>query len=219
MCRHTYQSGGEHPQGPDACSERAPGAEVGGARYRVDRRTLLAGGAATLAALAGCGSSDSGAAPDAVGLTTEDRCEVCGMVIPNHPGPSAEIFYADERPSGHDNPARFDSTWEAFQYDFERRDRGWSREAFYVTDYSAVDYSVTEEGGDRVVSTYPKADAFVDAESVTFVVGSDVKGAMGKDLIAFSTESDAESFADEYGGSLAGFDDVSRETIAQLGRA
>jgi len=144
---------------------------------------------------------------------------VCGMVIPNHPGPSAEIFYADERPSGHDNPARFDSTWEAFQYDFERGDRGWTREAFYVTDYSAVDYSVTEEGGDRVISTHPEAEAFADVESVTFVVGSAVKGAMGRDLIAFTERGDAESFADEYGGSLAAFDEVTPETIAQLGRA
>lgn len=138
------------------------------------------------------------------------------MVIPNHPGPTTEIFYADERPSGHDNPARFDSTWEAFQYNFDRLDRGWDVEAFYVTDYSSVDYDVTQAGGDTLISTHPEASAFVDAESVTFVVGSEVKGAMGRDLIAFSAADDAESFRDEYGGSLTTFDDVTRETIAQL---
>jgi len=216
MCEHIHRTEEERARGPGARQAAEPDRGETTAVAPLRRRTLLAGGAATLAALAGCGSSDSSAAPEAVGLTTEDRCEVCGMVIPNHPGPSAEIFYADERPSGHDNPARFDSTWEAFQYDFERRDRGWSREAFYVTDYSTVDYSVTEEGGDQVISTHPEAEAFADAETVTFVVGSDVKGAMGKDLIAFSTESDAESFADEYGGSLATFDEVTRETIVRL---
>ena len=141
------------------------------------------------------------------------------MVIPNHPGPSAEIFYADNRPSEHDNPARFDSTWEAFQYNFDRLDRGWSVAAFYVTDYSSVDYSLSDSDGDTLISTHPDADAFVDAAGATFVVGSDVKGAMGRDLIAFSEAADAESFRDEHGGSLSEFDDVSRETIAQLRQA
>jgi len=178
----------------------------------VDRRQVLLGGTAVLASFAGCGSGD-GDVPEPVTLTTDDSCEVCGMVIPNHPGPSTEIFYADQQPSGHDNPARFDSTWEAFEYDFER---DWSVDAFYVTDYSAVDWSLSEAGGDRLISTHPEASAFVDAETVTFVVGSEIKGAMGRDLIAFSEQSDAESFRDEYGGSLAGFDDVTPETIAQL---
>jgi nitrous oxide reductase accessory protein NosL len=181
-----------------------------------DRRRILASvGGALAVGLAGC-SGDGGEAPDPVTLTTEDACDVCGMVIPNHPGPSTEIFYRDEQPSGHDNPARFDSTWEAFQYHFERADRGWTASAFYVTDYSAVDYTVSTAGGDRLISTHPEASAFVEAEDVTFVVGSEVKGAMGRDLVAFSERADAESFADEYGGSLASFDDVTPETIAQL---
>ncbi|WP_436930778.1 nitrous oxide reductase accessory protein NosL [Halosimplex halobium] len=219
MSGHIHRTWTERIRTPGKREGREPDGERVSNATRCRRRPLLVGGAVTLAGLAGCGSSDSGEAPEPVGLTTEDRCDVCGMVIPNHPGPSAEIFYADSRPSGHDNPARFDSTWEAFQYDFQRRDRGWETEAFYVTDYSAVDYSVREAGADLVISTHPDAAAFVDAESVSFVVGSEVKGAMGRDLIAFSERSDAESFADEYGGSLAGFDDVSRETIAQLGRA
>jgi copper chaperone NosL len=219
MCRHTHRTRRDRACGSETRDRREVDREGPAATAPVRRRPLLVGGAAALAALAGCGGSDPGEGPEPIALTTDDRCDVCGMVIPNHPGPSTEIFYTDNRPSGHDNPARFDSTWEAFQYDFERRDRGWDREAFYVTDYSAVDYSITEEGGDSIISTHPEAEAFVDAEAVTFVVGSEVKGAMGRDLIAFSERSDAESFADEHGGSLAGLGDVTRETVAQLGRA
>ncbi|WP_436925004.1 nitrous oxide reductase accessory protein NosL [Halosimplex amylolyticum] len=186
-------------------------------RPTITRRRALGCGVGALLALSGC-ASEQADPPDAVTLTTDDSCDVCGMVIPNHPGPSAEIFYADNDPSGHDNPARFDSTWEAFQYNFDRLDRDWTVEAFYVTDYSSVEYSVSESDGDLLISTHPEADAFVDAESVTFVVGSEVKGAMGRDLVGFSDEADAESFRDEYGGSLAEFGDVSRETIAQLGQ-
>jgi copper chaperone NosL len=179
---------------------------------------VLGGVATGLAtALAGCSLLDGGEdAPAPVTLTTDDACEVCGMVIPNHPGPSAEIFYDDNEPSGHANPARFDSTWEAFKYHFDREDRGWTAAAFYVTDYSTVEYTVSTDDGESVISTHPGADAFVDADRVTFVVGSEVVGAMGRDLVGFSDRTDATAFRDEYGGSLASFDDVTRETIAQL---
>lgn len=184
------------------------------------RRVLVGAGAVAAAGLAGClsgGDNDSGAAPAAVTLDESDSCDVCGMVIPNHPGPSSQIFYADEEPNEHANPARFDSTWEAFQFDFERQSRGWSREAFYVTDYSAVDYEVFEDGGDTLLSTHPGSEAFTDARDVTFVVGSAVVGAMGKDLVGFGDEADAEAFQSEHGGDLAAFEDVTASMVASLG--
>lgn len=190
---------------------------TGTSRATLTRRAVVAGGLGLVAGLAGCQGSDSGGeVPEPVGLTQSDECEVCGMVIPNHPGPSAEVFYADEEPSGHENPARFCSTWEAFQYDFERQDQGWTRQVFYVTDYSAVDYELTTDGGDVLLSTHPQAEAFVDATEVTFVVGSEVKGAMGRDLIGFSAVDDAESFQSDHGGDLLALDEVTRDTIAQL---
>jgi nitrous oxide reductase accessory protein NosL len=187
--------------------------------HPVTRRTVLAGGVALAVGLAGCqGPNDgNGSMPDPVTLTQADQCEVCGMIIANHPGPSTEIFYEDEQPSGHENPARFDSTWEAFQYDFERQNMGWTRSAFYVTDYSTVDYELTTDAGDTLISTHVRAEDFVDATTVTFVVGSEVKGAMGRDLIAFSAQADAEAFQAEHGGDLRAFDEVTEQTIAGLG--
>ncbi|WP_136715391.1 nitrous oxide reductase accessory protein NosL [Halorientalis salina] len=191
----------------------------------LSRRRLLGGVAAGAAlALAGCsettgpgGETTTADLPDAITLTTDDACEVCGMIIPNHPGPTTEIFYPDNEPSGHENPARFDSTWEAFQYDFERQDRGWERSVMYVTDYSTVEYDVFEDEGTTMISTHPEADAFTTASEVTFVAGSSVEGAMGQDLIAFSADDDAGSFADEYGGERVAVEDVTPELIAQLG--
>jgi nitrous oxide reductase accessory protein NosL len=200
----------------DAVSESAK------SEVSVTRRTVLGGTAILASGLAGCLGGDGSSGddvPDPVSLDQDDQCEVCGMVIPNHPGPTTEIFYADETPSGHPNPARFDSTWEAFQYDFERQNKGWTRQVFYVTDYSAVDYELTTDGGDTLISTHVAADDFVDAETVTFVVGSDVKGAMGRDLIGFTEQSDAESFQSEHGGSLVEFDEVTEGTIAELAGA
>jgi nitrous oxide reductase accessory protein NosL len=181
------------------------------------RRAVIAGTVGVAAWLAGCGGdASSGEVPEPITLGQSDRCEVCGMVIPNHPGPSAQIFYRDRRPSGHDNPARFCSTWEAFQYDFERQDEGWTRTVFYVTDYSAVEYELTRDAGDTLVSRHVAAGTFVDATTVTFVVGSEVKGAMGRDLIGFSERTDAEAFQADHGGDLMAFDEVTRDTIALL---
>ena len=180
------------------------------------RRTVVAATAGLSLGLAGCLGGDGGEAPAAVTLSEEASCDVCGMVISQHPGPTAEIFYADERPAGHDNPARFDSTWEAFQFDFEHED--WSREAFYVTDYSAVDYEIRTDGDQQVISTHYDAASFVDATAVTFVAGSAVLGAMGKDLIGFSERADAESFQADHGGDVVGFDEVTPELLSTLGR-
>jgi nitrous oxide reductase accessory protein NosL len=202
-----------------AGTRRCPGcghASRGRATGGVTRRVVLAGTVGLAAGLAGCGSESGGEVPEPITLGQADQCELCGMVIPNHPGPSAQIFYRDRRPSGHDNPARFCSTWEAFQYDFERQDEGWTRAVFYVTDYSAVDYELTSDAGDLLISTHPEAEAFVDATTVTFVAGSEVKGAMGRDLIGFSEAADAEAFQADHGGDVLTFDEVSRSTIAQL---
>lgn len=182
-------------------------------RFRPSRRRVLAG-VATGAALALAGCTGGSEPPDPVTLTSEDTCDVCGMVITAHPGPNAESFYPDHRPNDHDNPARFCSAWEAFQFDYEH---DWERSAFYVTDYSSVDYEITEETGDLLISSHPDASAFAPAEDVTFVVASEVKGAMGGDLIPFTVQADAESFRDSHGGELMSLDEVTPEAIGQLG--
>jgi len=207
-------------------TERTDGtnhAHVGCSHHHANpsRRAVLLGGAGLAVGLAGCLGDDGSdgsdaAAPDPVTLTQTDQCDVCGMVIPNHPGPVAEIFYADRQPSGHDNPAHFCSTWEAFSYDFERRDRDWERTAFYVTDYSDVDYDLVTDAGDTLISTHVDASAFASATAVTFVVGSEIKGAMGRDLIGFSDPGEAEQFRSDHGGELATFDEITEATIGQL---
>ncbi|WP_336025493.1 nitrous oxide reductase accessory protein NosL [Halobellus salinisoli] len=193
------------------------------------RRFLFAGTGALAVSLGGClGGSDGGdgsggdgesgdEAPAAITIPEGATCEVCGMTIRQQPGPTAEIFYADREPEGHENPARFDSTWEAYQYEFERDDEGWEDVAFYVTDYSTVDYETFEDGGDTLISQHYEASALAPATDLTYVADSEVKGAMGRDLIGFSDESDAEAFQSEFGGSLLAHDGVTPEVIAGLG--
>ncbi|WP_136715758.1 nitrous oxide reductase accessory protein NosL [Halorientalis salina] len=193
----------------------------GGSDYHLTRRRLVAGAAAGVGAVAGCTelsseSTPSEPLPDPVTMTTDDACEACGMIIPNHPGPTTEVFYPEHTPSGHANPARFCSTWEAFHYDFQRQDRGWDRSVMYVTDYSAVDYRLMSERGETLISTHVDAEAFVDAREVVFLAGSAIKGAMGRDLLAFSDRADADDLESEYGGELVELDEVTPQLISQL---
>lgn len=180
------------------------------------RRLIVAAGTLFTGSLAGCTSDSGRTPPEPVTLGENADCDICGMVISKHPGPTTEIFYADRQPNDHQNPARFDSTWEAFQFDFNHD--GWERQAFYATDYSTVDYEIRTDAAQPVISTHYSSDAFVDAHDVTFVVNSEVVGAMGSDLIGFSDAADAEMFREEYGGDLATFDDVTPTMIEALGR-
>lgn len=184
------------------------------------RRHVLSGIAGLGAtALAGCldgTGTATPAPPGAVTISDEATCDVCGMVISKHPGPTAQVFYADTQPNGHSNPARFDSTWEAFKFDFERDD--WTRQSFYVTDYSSVEYQITTDQGQKLISRHVGADTFADATGVTFVAASSVVGTMGEDLLGFSSRDDAESFRADHGGDVVTFDEVTPTLISQLGK-
>lgn len=187
--------------------------------HSLTRRTFLASAAAgSAAALAGCtgGTGGDGPAPEPITLTRADTCDACHMVIPIHPGPTAQIFYRDHQPEGHDNPARFCSCWEAFSSLFEHEQMDWEATVFYVTDYSSVDYTINEANGAVFISSHPEASAHANAADLFYVIGSEAKGAMGSDLLPFSVRDDAAAFADERGGEVVTYDDVTPALIGQL---
>ena len=191
-----------------------------GHNRRVGRREVLLGGAALgTGLLAGCsGGSETTdeAPPDPVSLGDTETCDVCGMVISEHPGPNGQIFYREAEPSSGGNPVRFDSPKAClFPYYFEHDRRGWTAEVVYVTDYSRVDYEITAVDGRRYIGTATAPSTFADARDTVFVVGSEVDGAMGPDFVPFSEASDAATFVDEFGGRTVARDDV---TPSLLGR-
>ncbi len=109
----------------------------------------------------------------------------------------AEIFFEDT------SYVTFDGPKDMFKYYFnmERYDKKRNRtdiEAVYVTEYYRL--------------------VLIDARSAYFVVGSDVRGPMGDELIAFETAQDAQAFnKDHKGKSILGFDDVTPETLKRKG--
>lgn len=181
----------------------------------LSRRRLLGGTAViTAGAIAGCIGGGDGSRPDPIDLAGGKQCDVCGMIIGDHYGPNAQIFYVDESPDGHENPAYFESLKACtFPYYFTHEEYGWEVAAIYTTDYSRTDYTLPTAGEETYISTHTGAETFVDATTLSYVVGSAVNGAMGAEFVPFSASEDAAAFADEHGGEVLAFEDVTPEII------
>lgn len=175
---------------------------------RAPRRRVLSGIAGcsvvALVGLAGClGDEQADEDPaEPIGLTGGLTCDVCGMVIEDHPGPAAQAFYADGRPDDRDGPVRFDSVVELVTDNADREEMGWELRAVFVTDYSAVSYDLHDVDETTFISVHPEAEHFVDGVDAHYVVGSDVFGAMGEEYLPFSDRSDAEDFTADHGGRV-----------------
>lgn len=185
------------------------------------RSYLTVGGSIGASALsAGClgvldgGSTTESTRPDPVDLSGNKRDDQGGMVIGKHGGPNGQIFYEENEPD-HGNPAWFHTlTYGLFPYYFEHERMGWTAQAVYVTDYSVVDFDAPAEG--RFSLPAPTAaDTFTDGTTATYVVESRARGGMGPAIVPFSSESDADDFAETYGGRTLSFEQVSPEFVSQ----
>jgi len=149
---------------------------------------------ATLAALVAGGVSAAERQP--VKPTAKDKCPVCGMFIVKYPDFVAEVIYRDGA------YALFDGAKDMFKYLFNLPAYAPSRrasdiEAVYVTDY----YSLT----------------LVDGRGAWYVVGSDIYGPMGRELIPFASEKEAKEFmADHKGKQLLRFGQVTPDLVKGL---
>ena len=184
-------------------------------RESIPRRRLLAGlaaaGAATVAGCAG-GGSDS---PAPVTIDDDQACDQCGMIVADHPGTVGQVHFEDDEPEG-GRPAQFCSATCTYTYRFDAEDAGRTPLATFLTDYSAVDQEVFEEGGDTMFSSHVESEAFARETTLTVVARSEVIGAMGPDLVPFTDEDDVEDFVAEYGGEAMPATEVDRATLEAL---
>lgn len=178
---------------------------------------VLTAGVASVSTATGCLGGDE-ELPEPIALNAGQACDVCGMIIEDHPGPVAQTYYRDNVPEGRaeDEPAWFCSNTCLFDFYYEKRQQGWEPLVHYTTDYSAVDYEVAEGSGTLFVTSHPQAEYFVNGEETTVVVDSEVEGAMGPSLIPFTDSEDATDFQDEYGGDVLAFGDVSQQLVDSL---
>jgi copper chaperone NosL len=125
-----------------------------------------------------------------------DTCPVCGMRVARYPAWIATIVFQDG------SAAHFDGPKDLFKYllNLER----------YAPQRSTAEISViavTEYYGLRRM----------DARTARYVVGSDVLGPMGHELIPLATQADAEAFLAEHGGTqILEFAEITPEWLKTL---
>ncbi len=115
--------------------------------------------------------------PDGAKLDLSGTCPVCNMKLGSSPSGPAAVVFKDGKVVG------FDTTADMFRYVLAPKK--------YDFDAGNIkDIFVTEHGTKK----------FIDAKQAFFVVGSDVKGHMGAEVVPFPNKADAEKFSSEHKG-------------------
>ena len=128
--------------------------------------------------------------------TARDKCPVCGTFVAKFPDWTTALRYKDG------SYAFFDGVKDMFKYllDSKRYDAAHKREdiaSFMVKEYYGL--------------------SWIDAQTAWYVLGSDVFGPMGRELIPLRTEADAKEFMrDHKGKRIIRFSDVTTEVIRSI---
>ena len=133
---------------------------------------------------------------DPVQPSKKDKCPVCGMFVYKYPDWLAEIIFKDG------SVDFFDGAKDLFKYYFNinKYSSGKNKKniaAIYVMEYYDMQ--------------------LIDARKAFFIMGSDIYGPMGHELIPFATEQDAKAFMmDHKGRRILRFEAITPQVIDKL---
>ncbi len=126
----------------------------------------------------------------------KDKCQVCGMFVAKYPDFAAQVHFKNG------TLAHFDGAKDLFKYYHQigrYNPKATSKDisALYVTDY----YTLTP----------------IDGFTATYIVGSDVFGPMGRELIPFAKAKDAQEFLKDHKGKKSlSFKEVTSALLKEL---
>jgi len=125
-----------------------------------------------------------------------DLCPVCGMVVSKYPAWIGSVVYQD----GHAH--HFDGAKDMFKYLFDVPRYAKGHRAQDIARIGVTEYYEVKR---------------IDARTAWFVIGSDVLGPMGHELIPLASRADAEEFMRDHGGKrILRFDEVKRDLPGKL---
>lgn len=125
-----------------------------------------------------------------------DKCPVCGMFVAKYPDWVAEVVFKDGSYSVFDGPK------DLFKFIVDLKQYAPAKgkkdiDAVFVNDYYAV--------------------RPIDGFKAFHVLGSDVFGPMGRELVPFEKEADAREFlTDHKGKRMLRFDDITSDVLKPL---
>lgn len=129
------------------------------------------------------------------GLTEESRCPVCGMFVAKYPQWLTQVNMSDGRAEV------FDGVKDMMAFYFAPQQYGGAA-GVTVDEIMVKDYYSQE---------------WTDGKKAFFVLGSDVYGPMGHELIPFDSQAGAESFfKDHHGKKIYNFVEITPDIIESL---
>ncbi|MEN8179906.1 MAG: nitrous oxide reductase accessory protein NosL [Pseudomonadota bacterium] len=127
-----------------------------------------------------------------------DTCPVCGMFVAKYPAWIATVLYKD----GHVH--HFDGAKDLFKYLLDMPKWAPGHQAEDIQTIGVTEYY----GLSRI-----------DARAAFYVIGSDVLGPMGHELIPLESKEDAEEFLQDHSGTIIlEFNQVTLELLQKLDR-
>ena len=144
---------------------------------------------------------DLGKVISKVEVKKDEKCPVCGMFTYKYPKWAAQIFYKNGDDKHHFS---FDGVKDLMKFYFDAM--AWGNH----------ESSKKENITDILVTDYYSQKA-LDGTKAFYVVGSDVLGPMGNELIPFAQEADAKTFLDDHNGkTIVTFDKITKEEVYKL---
>ncbi len=152
--------------------------------------------AALLLLLTFCAGQVSAGERGPITPTEKEKCPVCGMFVKKYPDWVGQVLFKDG------SHAVFDGAKDLFKYYLNPKKYNPGRtladiDSIYVTDYYRVEP--------------------IDAYKALYVIGSDMYGPMGKELIPFANAQDAKGFMkDHKGRAVLTFTEVTLNVLKGL---
>lgn len=144
------------------------------------------------------GMAQSRADEQEIEITKKDRCPVCGMFVYKYPKWVAQIYFNDG------SAYFYDGAKDMFKHIFDTQKYTSGKTAEMMTKIYVTDYYEVE---------------LIDAKSAFYVIGSDVLGPMGQELLPFKDQESAQEFLEDHkGNSIIRYQDVTPAIIESLDR-
>ncbi len=135
-----------------------------------------------------------------VEVEEREKCPVCGMFVAKYPRWAAQIFY---KHGDHEHKFSFDGVKDMMKFYFNPKKWG--------------EYPVSKDMISKILVTDYYSQEAIDGIKAFYVIGSDVYGPMGNELIPFISENDAKIFKNDHDGKkIVSFDKIIENEVYKL---
>ncbi len=134
-------------------------------------------------------------------VSKNEKCPVCGMFVYKYPRWVAQIFFVHNSQEEH---LSFDGVKDMMKFYFHPKEWG--------------DYGVKSKNDIvKITVTDYYSQKSIDAKKAFYVIGSDIYGPMGHELIPFEYKDEAETFSmDHKGTKVVSFDEITSREVYKL---